>query len=151
MAARQAQATDTLGALSATGVAAMATSDVGAHKARARSSRLQRLAAFLGIIAVLLVLRDFLAPDMGLPSFHIPPTMTPFLTPLALIVVLCLVMVVPMVAAGRSPHILFRPDELTMTFDDVRGSEGLVEEVTKIPQLVPRLPDVQRADGRYSP
>ena len=57
--------------------------------------------------------------------------MTPFLVPLALIVVLCLVMVVPMVAAGRSPHILFRPDELTMTFDDVRGSEGLVEEVTK--------------------
>ena len=40
-------------------------------------------------------------------------------------------MVVPLVAAGRSPHILYRPDELTMTFDDVRGAEGLVEEVTK--------------------
>ena len=40
-------------------------------------------------------------------------------------------MVVPLLGAGRSPHILYRPDELTMTFDDVRGSEGLVEEVTK--------------------
>jgi cell division protease FtsH len=131
MAARQAQGTDSLGALSASGVATMATSDVGAHKARARSTRLQRLAVFLGIIAVLLVLRDFLAPNLGLPSISLPPGLTPFLVPLALIVVLCVVMVVPMVAAGRSPHILFRPDELTMTFADVRGSEGLVEEVTK--------------------
>ena len=42
-----------------------------------------------------------------------------------------LVLVVPLLGAGRSPHILYRPDELTMTFDDVRGSETLVEEVTK--------------------
>jgi ATP-dependent Zn protease len=34
-------------------------------------------------------------------------------------------------AAGRSPHVLYRPDEITVGFDDVRGSEGLVEEVTK--------------------
>jgi cell division protease FtsH len=131
MASPQSIETDGLEALSATGVATMATSDVGAHKARARSGRLQRLAVFLGIIAVLLVLRDVLAPGMAIPTPSIPPSMTPFLTPLALIVVLSLVMVVPMVTAGRSPHILYRPDELTMTFDDVRGSEGLVEEVTK--------------------
>jgi ATP-dependent Zn protease len=131
MARRQAQDTDGLGALSASGVATMATTDVGAHKARARSSRLQRLAVLLGIVAVLLVLRDILAPGLSLPTPSIPQSMTPFLVPMCLIVVLCLVMVVPMVAAGRSPHILFRPDELTMTFADVRGSEGLVEEVTK--------------------
>ena len=40
-------------------------------------------------------------------------------------------MVVPLLGAGRSPHILYRPDELTMSFDDVRGAEGLVEEVIK--------------------
>ncbi len=131
MARRQAQDTDGLGALSGSGVATMATTDVGAHKARARSSRLQRLAVLLGIVAVLLVLRDILAPGLSLPTPSIPQSMTPFLVPMCLIVVLCLVMVVPMVAAGRSPHILFRPDELTMTFADVRGSEGLVEEVTK--------------------
>jgi len=131
MAAPQTTQKDGLGALSAQGVATMATTDVGAHKARARSSRFQRLAFLLGIIAVLLVLRDLLAPGMAIPTPSIPPSLTPFMTPLALIVVLSLVMVVPMVAAGRSPHILYRPDELTMTFDDVRGSEGLVEEVTK--------------------
>jgi ATP-dependent Zn protease len=50
---------------------------------------------------------------------------------IALITVLVLVMVVPLLAAGRSPHILYRPDELKMGFDDVRGSDTLVEEVTK--------------------
>ena len=131
MAGPQVVDTDGLGALSATGVATMATSDVGAHKARARSSRLQRLAVLLGLVLLLLLLRDVLAPNMALPSLSIPPALTPFMVPLALIVVLMMVMVVPMVAAGRSPHILYRPDELTMTFDDVRGSDGLVEEVTK--------------------
>ena len=85
----------------------------------------------LGLVLVLLVLRDVLAPNMRLPSLSIPPALHPFLVPMALIIVLTMVMVVPMVAAGRSPHILYRPDELTMTFDDVRGSDGLVEEVTK--------------------
>ncbi len=131
MAAPQVEDTDGLGALSATGVAAMATSDVGVHKARARSSRLQRLAVLLGFVFLLLVLRDVLAPNMGLPSLSIPPALHPYLLPMSLIIVLVAVMVVPMVAAGRSPHILYRPDELTMTFDDVRGSDGLVEEVTK--------------------
>jgi len=123
--------TDGLEALSGAGVATMATTDVGAHKARARSGRLQRLAVVLGIVAILLVLRDVFAPGMALPTPSIPSALTPFLVPLALIIVLTMVMVVPMVVAGRSPHILYRPDELTMTFDDVRGSEGLVEEVTK--------------------
>jgi len=131
MAARHTRDTDGLEALSGAGVATMATTDVGAHKARARSGRLQRLAVLLGIVAVLLILRDVFAPGMALPTPSLPPALTPFLVPMALILVLTMVMVVPMVVAGRSPHILYRPDELTMTFDDVRGSEGLVEEVTK--------------------
>jgi len=120
-----------LGALSGGGVARMATTDVGAHKAKARSTRMQRTAAVLGVIAGLLILRDVLTPGSPLPSFSVPTSLMPYVLPLGLIVLLSLVMVVPLLAAGRSPHILFRPDELTMSFDDVRGSEGLVEEVTK--------------------
>jgi cell division protease FtsH len=131
MVARHTRDTDGLEALSGAGVTPMATTDVGAHKARARTGRLQRLAVVLGIVAILLILRDVFAPGMALPTPSIPSALTPFLVPLALIIVLTMVMVVPMVLAGRSPHILYRPDELTMTFDDVRGSEGLVEEVTK--------------------
>ncbi len=113
------------------GVATMAVTDVGAHQRRARSSRLQHLCMVLGLIAGLLVLRDLFDPGATIPVPHLPASLDPLMPAMALIFILGLVMVVPLLAAGRSPHILFRPDEMTMTFDDVRGSEGLVEEVTK--------------------
>ena len=114
-----------------TGVAAVGTTDVGAHQRRARTSRFQRLCLVLAPVALLLVLRDLFDPRAGIPIPHIPASIHPLLPAMALITVLALVMVVPLLAAGRSPHILYRPDELTMGFDDVRGSETLVEEVTK--------------------
>jgi ATP-dependent Zn protease len=123
--------TDALSSLGGTGVAAMVTTDVGAHRQRARSTRLQRLAMVLAPVAILLILRDIFAPGASLPTPHFPSSMTPMLPAMILITVLLLVMVVPLLAAGRSPHILYRPDELTTGFDDVRGSEMLVEEVTK--------------------
>ncbi|MGO8870899.1 MAG: AAA family ATPase [Acidimicrobiales bacterium] len=129
---REQQPSDRLVALSHQGVAGMASTDVGAHRERSRSTRLRRLAYVLGPIAALLVLRDLVDPTSGLfPRLHVPAGLEPFLPAIALIVVLCLVMILPLLGAGRSPHILYRPDELHISFDDVRGSEGLVEEVTK--------------------
>jgi len=113
------------------GVAAVADTDVGAHQQRARATRLQRLAMVLAPIAVLLVLRDIFFPGTAFPSPHLPASFQPMLPAMVLITVLVLVMVVPLLAAGRSPHILYRSDQLKMSFDDVRGSETLVEEVTK--------------------
>ena len=109
----------------------MSTTDVGAHKAKTRSTRMQRLAGVLAVIAILLIVRDLVAPEMSLSIPSVPTGLTPYLLPLGLILLLTAVMVVPMLAAGKSPHILYRPEELTMTFDDVRGSDGLVEEITK--------------------
>ena len=109
----------------------MSTTDVGAHKAKTRSARMQRLAGVLAVIAILLIVRDLVAPEMSLSIPSVPSGLTPYLLPLGLILLLTAVMVVPMLAAGKSPHILYRPEELTMTFDDVRGSDGLVEEITK--------------------
>ncbi len=120
-----------LSTLGAAGVASLATTDVGVHRRRARNTRLQRLAVALGVVVLLLVLRDLLAPNASVPLPHIPASFDPYLPASLLIVVLGLVMVVPLLAAGRSPHVLFRPDELSMSFSDVRGSETLVEEVTK--------------------
>ena len=120
-----------LGALGAHGVSPIASTDVGAHRQRTRTTRLQWLAALLGLVVILLVARDLFFPTASVPLPHVPASFEPYLPATLLITVLVLVMVVPLLAAGRSPHILFRPDELTMTFEDVRGSETLVEEVTK--------------------
>ncbi len=113
------------------GVASLASTDVGAHQRRARSGRLQRVAMVLAPVAILLVLRDIFDPGATLPVPHLPAALVPLLPAMALITVLALVMVVPLLAAGRSPHILYRPDEITMPFEDVRGAETLVEEVIK--------------------
>ena len=120
-----------LAALGDNSVARIATTDVGAHQRRARLTRFQRLSMVLAPIAVLLVLKDLFDPSATIPTPHLPASMEPMLPAMGLIIILALVMVVPLLAAGRSPHILYRPEELTTTFDDVRGSEGLVEEVTK--------------------
>ncbi len=85
----------------------------------------------LALVAVALILRDLFDPGASIPIPHFPASWQPMLPAICLIGVLVLVMVVPLIGAGRSPHILYRPDELDMTFDDVRGSETLVEEVTK--------------------
>ena len=120
-----------MGALGAIGVAPLATTDVGVHRERTRTTRLQRLAIALAAVAGLLVVRDLLFPTSSIPVPHLPASFEPLLPAMLLISVLALVMVVPLMAAGRSPHVLFRPDELSMSFDDVRGSDTLVEEVTK--------------------
>jgi cell division protease FtsH len=120
-----------LRALGAAGVAPLAATDVGVHRLRARTGRLQRLAVVLGVLAILLLLRDLLFPTASVPLPHLPASFEPLVPAMVLISVLALIMIVPLLAAGRSPHVLFRPDELSMSFDDVRGSETLVEEVTK--------------------
>ena len=120
-----------LDALGGVGVAHLSSTDVGVHRQRARHTRLQRLVAVLSVVALALILRDLLAPGASIPTPHLPASFTPLLPAMGLIFVLGLVMIVPLLAAGRSPHVLFRPDELSMTFNDVRGSDGLVEEVTK--------------------
>ncbi len=51
--------------------------------------------------------------------------------PLGLIVVLCIVLVVPMVAMGKSPHVRYDPSEIDVTLDDVVGLGPVKDEVVK--------------------
>jgi cell division protease FtsH len=120
-----------LSGLTGAGVAAFEESDVGAHRERTRHTKLRRLAVVLAVVAAFLVLRDLLFPGAALPVPHLPASWGPMTPAIVLIVLLSLVMIVPLLGAGRSPHILYRPDELGVSFDDVRGSDVLVEEVTK--------------------
>jgi cell division protease FtsH len=123
--------TEGLSKLSGPGVTAVADTDVGAHRERTRHLRLRRLAAVLALVAGFLVLRDLLFPHAPVPVPHLPASWAPMAPAFLLILLLVVVMTVPLLGAGRSPHILYRPDELSMSFEDVRGSDILVEEVTK--------------------
>ena len=62
---------------------------------------------------------------------HIPSTMVPYLPGVGLMLLLAVMIVVPMLGAGRSPHILYRPNEIDVRFDDVVGAPVVVDEVVK--------------------
>ncbi len=105
--------------------------DVGVSRERARQGRLLRLAVVLGPVALWLGVRALLWPGRVVVMPHIPSALVPYLPAVVLMGVLVLVMVLPLLGAGRSPHVLYRPSEIDVTLADVRGAEIVVDEVVK--------------------
>ena len=87
-------------------------------------SLLVPIAAWLVVRATVLHRGPF-----GLP--HIPSGLTPYLPAFILITLFLCMMIIPLLGAGRSPHILYRPNEIDVRFDDVRGAPVVVDEVVK--------------------
>jgi cell division protease FtsH len=65
----------------------------------------------------------------GLPS--VTPGTMQILLPVGLIVVLCIVLVVPMMAMGKSPHVRYDASEISTTLNDVVGLGPVKDEVVK--------------------
>jgi cell division protease FtsH len=106
-----------------------AAADVAVARERARQARLTKLGILLAPLALWLWLR-LAAGNPVQPGLHnpIPPELLPAVL---LMVLLCAVLVVPLLGAGRSPHVLYRPSELSTSFDDVKGMPVVVEEIVK--------------------
>jgi len=108
----------------------VAAADVAVAREQSRRRRLRRLAAVLTPVAVWLWTRALVGNpvELGLPHVPIPPELVPGLV---LIVILSFVIIVPMLGAGRSPHVLYRPGEIHTSFADVKGAGVVVEEVVR--------------------
>jgi ATP-dependent Zn protease len=113
------------------GVMGVTAADVGEHRERVRQHKMRRLALILLPIAIWLVVRATVLHRGAFGFPHIPSGLTPYLPGFLLILILCSVMVLPLLGAGRSPHILYRPNEIDVRFDDVRGAPVVVDEVVK--------------------
>jgi ATP-dependent Zn protease len=120
-----------LRALGQSSVISVGHADVGAARERGRQIRLRRLALVLLPIAVWLFLRAFVWHRGAFGFPHIPATVVPYLPGMVLIVILGVLLILPLIGAGRSPHILYRPDEIDVGLDDVRGMPVVVDEVVK--------------------
>ncbi|HZU73248.1 MAG TPA: AAA family ATPase [Acidimicrobiales bacterium] len=120
-----------LRSLGQTDVVGAATADVGATRERVRRTRLRRLAMVLAAVAVPLGIRAIMEPTRSLALPHIPHGIGPYLPGLVLMVVLVAVVVLPLAGAGRSPHILYRPNEIDVRLSDVRGAGVVVDEVVR--------------------
>ncbi|MGH8874894.1 MAG: AAA family ATPase, partial [Acidimicrobiia bacterium] len=71
-----------------------------------------------------------------LPSFTLPPEAVIWLPGLLLVALLGVVLVLPMLANGRSPHITYRPEQIEVGFADVRGLGRVVVEVRHTLQVL---------------
>lgn len=107
------------------------TLDVSRIREATRRRRLWKVVAILAPIAAYLYYRmfsgNFIRP--GLP--HLTPTTMEFLLPVGLIVILGLVLLVPHLGMGKSPHVRYDPSEISTTLDDVVGLGPVKDEVIK--------------------
>ena len=106
-----------------------AQADVGAYRERVRRGRLRKMTLVLGLFALWLWFRLAIRNPIGLPQ--LTPREMQFLPIAALILLLGGALLIPLLGAGRSPHVLFRPGDIDISLDDVKGMPVVVDEVVK--------------------
>ncbi len=103
--------------------------DVARTRERTRQRRLWKLLMWLAPIGIFFVYR--LATNnpirFALPSFS--PMQMEIILPVGLIAIFAVVLIVPMMVAGKSPHIRYDPSEIEVTMDDVVGIGPVRTEV----------------------
>jgi ATP-dependent Zn protease len=100
---------------------------VAAFRERARLRRVGRLTLLLWALFGWLTVRFIWGQPM-LPHLSVPPTLAPSFMIVGL---LAGVLILPMWAAGRSPHVLYRPHDISVGLDDVVGCDVVREEVVR--------------------
>jgi cell division protease FtsH len=116
-------------AASADTVVSMAGADVGRNREEMRRRRLGRFTIMVGVPALLLWWR--IAHGHPVNFFQLPHIDWLVLMPVLLIAFLGAAMILPYVFAGRSPHVLYRPEQIDVRLNDVVGIETVKEEVIR--------------------
>jgi cell division protease FtsH len=105
----------------------------GADVARARERRRQRrllgMAVVLGAVLAWLVERDL--SGAGLPVLSSPDIDPLYLISGGFFVALTAVLLGTSVAAGRSPHVLYRPEQIDVRMGDVQGLDAVRDDVQR--------------------
>ena len=111
------------------GVLDMAGADVGSSREVRRRSRWAKLAVFVWAVVGLLWLRAVTYDGSGFVPI---PSIDPFLLIIIVFFTLLIVMVVgQQVLAGRSPHVMYRPEQISTTMDDVVGIDQVKDDVIR--------------------
>ena len=113
------------------GVLGSAVADVAIVRERVRRTKLRRLALILALVAISMALRALNGQAIALGWPHLPAAIVPFLPGLVLVVLLGAVIILPLIGAGRSPHVLYRASEIDVSLADVKGAGIVVDEVVK--------------------
>jgi ATP-dependent Zn protease len=114
----------------AVGNSIMVNADVSRARFRRRETRQRRFLALLCLMLAWMVFR--MATGRGLfPDVSIPSSFDRFIPAAIIIVIVAVVILVSLVGAGRSPHMLIRPGETEVGLADVVGIDGIKAEVIR--------------------
>jgi ATP-dependent Zn protease len=113
------------------GVIGRALADVARLRERNRQRRMQRSLMFLGPLAVWLWWRQLSGNPVRMAWPGLSPEIATFIPQLLIVGLLGVAVLLPLVAAGKSPHVRFRPSEIETSFDDVVGMGVVLEEVVR--------------------
>jgi cell division protease FtsH len=106
--------------------------DVGKARERWRQRRLARLAVLLSVACVLAWWRALSGGSLNpLAGVSLGPDAMLWLPMVLMVVVICAVMLLPLLGQGRSPHLLYRPEQIDVGLDDVKGLGTVRDEVVK--------------------
>ena len=108
-----------------------ATADVAVSRERFRQRRLRRIAIVAGVVALWMWLRVLEGHNAWPARPQLSDSTAAWLPAVLLIALMGAALFMPLLAAGRSPHVLYRSSEIDTALDDVKGSPVLVEEVVK--------------------
>ena len=92
---------------------------------------MQRSLAFFGPLAVYLWWRELTGDPVVVGWPHLPAEIGVWLPQIVLVGLFAVVLLLPLLAAGKSPHVRFRPSEIEIGFADVRGMDVVLEEVVR--------------------
>jgi ATP-dependent Zn protease len=103
--------------------------DVQVVRERQRHKRLRRIAYVLAPLAFWLWMRLLSGNPVspGLP--HLPPEAMFWLPGIVIVLLLGIVLVAPMLGSGRSPEVVFMPEQIDVGFGDVVGLGPVLGEV----------------------
>ena len=114
--------------LSSTSVLRAGEGDVGQSREIQRRRRLRSMAWWLGVPAAFLWFRILIGDPVGIGLPNIDPI---YLAPVLFFGVLLLVLLGSTIGAGRSPDVMYRPEQITTTLDDVKGIDPVKDEVIR--------------------
>src|SRR3984885_4280087 len=108
----------------------LGSADVARARERRRMARLRRLVA-VGALALGWVVIRRMSGQGIFPTVHLPHGLGTALPILLIVCMLGVVMLAPLLAAGRSPHTLIRPGETQVGLDDLVGIDPIKAEVVR--------------------
>ena len=103
--------------------------DVRVTRERQRRRRLRRIAIALSPLVLWLWVRLLTGNPVSPGWPELPPEAVYWIPGIVIVLLLGVVIVVPMMGSGRSPEVVFLPEQIDVTFDDVLGLGPVLTEV----------------------